>query len=59
MRGLDVEAMSDVRIEMTLTQAREVLGVGPLASPGEVRRAFREAAKQAHPDRAGDEARSG
>ncbi|WP_411287813.1 DnaJ domain-containing protein [Phenylobacterium sp.] len=49
--------MSDVRIEMTLTQAREVLGVGPLASPGEVRRAFRAAAKQAHPDRAGDEAR--
>lgn len=49
--------MSDVRIEMTLTQAREVLGVRPLASPGEVRRAFREAAKQAHPDRAGDEAR--
>jgi len=33
--------------------AREVLGVGPFFSAGELRRAFREAAKQAHPDRDG------
>lgn len=38
---------------MTLKAAREVLGVSPLAGPGDLRRAFREAAKQAHPDRAG------
>src|SRR5579871_1308530 len=38
--------------------ARALLGVGPLATAGEVRRAFREAAKQAHPDRpGGDEQR--
>jgi curved DNA-binding protein len=33
--------------------AREVLGVSPFFSPGELRRAFRDAAKQAHPDRDG------
>jgi curved DNA-binding protein len=38
---------------VTLNRARELLGVGPFATQGEVRRAFREAAKQAHPDRAG------
>jgi curved DNA-binding protein len=38
---------------MPLRQARAVLGVGPFASPGELRRAFRDAAKQAHPDRSG------
>jgi len=38
---------------ISLERAREVLGVGPLASGGEVRRAFREAAKRAHPDRIG------
>ncbi|MET0273015.1 MAG: DnaJ domain-containing protein [Phenylobacterium sp.] len=38
---------------MTLKTARELLGVSPLAAPGDLRRAFREAAKQAHPDRAG------
>lgn len=42
---------SDTRI--SLKAAREVLGVGPFFSPGELRRAFREAAKRAHPDRAG------
>ena len=43
---------------MTLKDARELLGVGPLAAPGDVRRGFREAAKRAHPDRpGGDEAR--
>jgi curved DNA-binding protein len=43
---------------ISLKSARELLGVGALASPGDVRRAFREAAKQAHPDRpGGDEQR--
>jgi len=43
---------------MPLKAARELLGVGPLASPADLRRAFREAAKAAHPDRpGGDEAR--
>ena len=40
---------------ITLSRARELLGVGPYATPGDVRRAFREAAKVAHPDRAGGE----
>jgi len=38
---------------ISMKTAREVLGVGPFAGPGELRRAFREAAKRAHPDRAG------
>lgn len=38
---------------ISVKTARAVLGVGPLAGPGELRRAFREAAKRAHPDRAG------
>ncbi len=38
---------------MTLEDARRALGVAALATPGEVRRAFREAAKRAHPDRPG------
>ncbi|HEX4711060.1 DnaJ domain-containing protein [Phenylobacterium sp.] len=38
---------------ISLRSAREVLGVGPLAGAGELRRAFREAAKRAHPDRPG------
>lgn len=38
---------------ISLKAAREVLGVGPFFSAGELRRAFREAAKRAHPDRAG------
>jgi curved DNA-binding protein len=42
---------SDVPI--SLKAAREALGLGPFFTPGELRRAFREAAKQAHPDRAG------
>jgi curved DNA-binding protein len=41
---------------ITLKAAREVLGVGPMADGGQVRRAFREAAKAAHPDRAGGDA---
>ena len=38
---------------LSLKAAREVLGLGPFFSPGELRRAFRDAAKRAHPDRAG------
>ena len=38
---------------ITLSLARQVLGVGPTATAGELRRAFREAAKRAHPDLAG------
>lgn len=38
---------------ITLARAREVLGVTPLASAIEVRRAFKDAVKQAHPDRGG------
>jgi curved DNA-binding protein len=38
---------------MTLTRARTVLGLDARATGAELRRAFREAAKQAHPDRAG------
>ena len=38
---------------ISLKAARQVLGVGARASPGDLRRAFRDAAKRAHPDRAG------
>ena len=38
---------------MSLKAAREVLGVRPFFTAGELRRAFRDAAKRAHPDRAG------
>ena len=38
---------------ITLARAREVLGVKPLATAAEVRSAFRDAAKEAHPDRVG------
>lgn len=37
-------------------RARAILGVSPNASPAELRRAFREAAKIAHPDRPGGDA---
>ncbi len=47
--------MIRVAPEMTLKMAREVLGVSSLATPAEVRRAFRAAAKRAHPDSGGDE----
>jgi curved DNA-binding protein len=40
---------------MSLKMAREVLGVSSEATPAEVRCAFREAAKRAHPDTGGDE----
>jgi curved DNA-binding protein len=38
---------------MSLQEARRTLEVAALATPGEVRRAFRDAAKRAHPDRPG------
>ncbi len=42
---------------LSIKAARALLGVGPLAGAGDIRRAFREAAKRAHPDRpGGDEA---
>lgn len=47
--------MSPVAAEMTLKHAREVLGVSSAATPAEVRQAFREAAKRAHPDAGGDD----
>lgn len=40
---------------MTLKMAREVLGVSSLSTPAEVRAAFREAAKRAHPDAGGSD----
>jgi len=40
--------------EMSLKDAREVLGVTSAATPAEVRAAFREAARRAHPDAGGD-----
>jgi|SRR5579859_285625 len=40
---------------ISLKTAREVLGLGPFFTPSDLRRAFREAAKGAHPDRAGGE----
>lgn len=42
-----------VESDMSLSQAREILGVSATASAAEIRRAFRAAAKEAHPDRAG------
>lgn len=38
---------------ISLKAAREALGLGPFFTPGDLRRAFREAAKRAHPDRTG------
>ena len=42
--------------EMTLSEARALLGVRAQASSADLRRAFREAAKAAHPDREGGSA---
>lgn len=47
--------MSGVAPDMTPKMAREVLGVTAAATPDELRLAFREAAKRAHPDTGGDE----
>jgi curved DNA-binding protein len=41
---------------MSVKEARAILGLKPLATQGELRRAFREAAKAAHPDRPGGDA---
>ncbi|HZZ31326.1 MAG TPA: DnaJ C-terminal domain-containing protein [Phenylobacterium sp.] len=38
---------------ISLKTARQVLGVGPFYTSGDLRRAFREAVKRAHPDRPG------
>ncbi|HEY8571708.1 DnaJ domain-containing protein [Phenylobacterium sp.] len=45
--------MADRSASLSAKAARDLLGVGPLASAAEIRRAFREAAKHAHPDRPG------
>jgi curved DNA-binding protein len=47
--------MSTALAEMTLKHAREVLGVSSDSTPAEIRQAFRDAAKRAHPDTGGDE----
>lgn len=47
--------MSAAIADMTLKYAREVLGVSSDATPAEIRQAFRDAAKRAHPDAGGDE----
>jgi curved DNA-binding protein len=48
--------MGQAAVHMTLKMAREVLGVSSLSTPDEIRAAFRDAAKRAHPDQGGDEA---
>lgn len=48
--------MSGTEQALTTRQARELLGVAASASPGELRRAFRNRAKSVHPDRAGGDA---
>lgn len=47
--------MTRAASDLTLKSAREVLGVSSAATPAEIRRAFRAAAKRAHPDTGGDE----
>ena len=47
--------MTRAATDLTLKIAREVLGVSSASTPTEVRRAFRMAAKRAHPDTGGDE----
>lgn len=46
--------MSGAPPTMSLEHARQVMGVRETATTAEIRRAFRVAAKQAHPDRGGD-----
>lgn len=45
--------MSDSQVQMGSRRAREVLGLSAIHTPADLRRAFREAAKRAHPDRPG------
>jgi curved DNA-binding protein len=52
---IELRIMSAVTAEMSLKYAREVLGVSSSSTPAEIRQAFREAAKRAHPDGGGDE----
>ncbi len=52
---LALQLMSRPMPELSLKDAREVLGVSSASTPAEVRQAFREAAKRAHPDKGGDE----
>ena len=47
--------MTRAASDLTPKMAREVLGVSSASTPSEVRRAFRQAAKRAHPDTGGDE----
>ncbi|WP_333586141.1 J domain-containing protein [Phenylobacterium sp.] len=48
--------MSGAETAMSVREARKALGVGAQATPGELRRAFRQAAKSVHPDRPGGDA---
>lgn len=48
--------MSGTDQALTTRRARELLGVAANASPGELRRAFRNRAKSVHPDRDGGDA---
>ncbi|WP_293898739.1 DnaJ domain-containing protein [Phenylobacterium sp.] len=45
--------MSRTATDLTLKDAREVLGVSSASTPAEVRQAFRDAARRAHPDAGG------
>jgi len=53
--SLETLLMTRAVDDLTLKMAREVLGVSSASTPTEVRRAFRMAAKRAHPDAGGDE----
>jgi curved DNA-binding protein len=48
--------MGQLGADMSLKMAREVLGVSSLSTPDEIRAAFCEAVKRAHPDSGGDQA---
>lgn len=51
--ALSPEVMAALMPEMTLSEARALLRVGPSPNEEQLRRAFREAVKSAHPDRPG------
>lgn len=48
--------MSAAGRTLALSDARAILGLGPMATANDLRRAFRNAAKRAHPDRPGGDA---